>query len=124
MPYQRPYIQALAERIKEPRKLIQVVMGPRQVGKTTLVDQLLKKVKVPHQFISADSNYYADRLVAVSFNRVDILSSYPRSGRMVPEKEDETIRELIEGNYRIFYKIFPNGRIAVLRINHSAKNIK
>lgn len=53
--YQRPKIQLLEERISEPRKFIQVVMGPRQVGKTTLVNQLLKKAKIPNYFVSADA---------------------------------------------------------------------
>lgn len=34
--FQRPHIKELTARILEPRKHIQVVMGPRQVGKTTL----------------------------------------------------------------------------------------
>lgn len=55
MAYQRPKIQLLEARINEPRKFIQVVMGPRQVGKTTLVTQLLKKAKIPHYFVSADT---------------------------------------------------------------------
>ncbi len=53
--YQRPKIQLLDERMNEPRKFIQVVMGPRQVGKTTLINQLLKKAKIPHYFVSADA---------------------------------------------------------------------
>ena len=55
MSYQRPKIQELKKRINEPRKFIQVVMGPRQVGKTTLVAQLLKMIQIPHYFISADA---------------------------------------------------------------------
>jgi predicted AAA+ superfamily ATPase len=54
MSYQRPIIQILIKRLKEPRKFIQVAMGPRQVGKTTLVSQLLKQTKQAHYFVSAD----------------------------------------------------------------------
>ena len=43
---------------------------------------------------------------------------------MVPEKEDETIRELIEGNYRIFYKVIGKNKVRILRIHHAAKNIR
>lgn len=35
---QRPHIKELTSRILETRKHIQVVIGPRQVGKTTLVN--------------------------------------------------------------------------------------
>lgn len=54
MSYQRLQFQTLEIRTNEPRKFIQVVMGPRQVGKTTLVTQLLRKIKIPNTFISAD----------------------------------------------------------------------
>lgn len=54
MDYRRPQFALLKKRIGEERKLIQVLMGPRQVGKTTLVLQLLKSIKTPHYFVSAD----------------------------------------------------------------------
>ncbi len=47
----------------------------------------------------------------------------PLSGRIVPEKEDPNIRELIEGNYRIFYRVTRNN-ITILRIHNSARNLK
>lgn len=39
---ERAYIEQLKRRLEEPRKFLQVVMGPRQVGKTTLINQILK----------------------------------------------------------------------------------
>jgi predicted AAA+ superfamily ATPase len=53
--FQRPVLQSFAKRMKEPRSFIQVVMGPRQVGKTTLVGQVLQEVNVPFAFIAADA---------------------------------------------------------------------
>lgn len=46
----------LKKRIKEKRKFIQVVVGPRQVGKTTLVNQLTQHEKFLYYYVSADSN--------------------------------------------------------------------
>lgn len=60
MAYQRHQIKQLEKRINEKRKFIQVIMGPRQVGKTTLVTQLLKKGKIPSYFVSADNTANAD----------------------------------------------------------------
>jgi hypothetical protein len=54
MPYQRPQTAILARRLSEPRRFIQVVAGPRQVGKTTLVQQVVEAAKRPVQFASAD----------------------------------------------------------------------
>ena len=44
----------LISRIKETRKTIQVIAGPRQVGKTTMVKQVLKEVSFPSMFFNAD----------------------------------------------------------------------
>lgn len=55
MNYQRPHLQLLKARVSEKRKFIQVMMGPRQVGKTTLLTQLLSKLKQPHHFAAADA---------------------------------------------------------------------
>lgn len=53
--FERSELQTLKKRVNEPRKFIQVLMGPRQVGKTTLVSQLLKQIHIPALFESADN---------------------------------------------------------------------
>lgn len=52
--YVRPQAKVLGNRLAEPRRLIQVVEGPRQVGKTTLVRQVLEGTHSPSRFASAD----------------------------------------------------------------------
>ena len=51
----RPHYKLVKERINEPRRFIQVLMGPRQVGKTTLAGQLVQDLDVPWLFESADN---------------------------------------------------------------------
>lgn len=53
--FQRSYYQLLKKRIEEPRRFIQVLMGPRQVGKTTLVNQVIENIKTPFLSVSADA---------------------------------------------------------------------
>jgi predicted AAA+ superfamily ATPase len=53
--FQRPYIQIISNRIEEPVKLIQVIAGARQVGKTTMVKQALEQCKFPYKYVSADA---------------------------------------------------------------------
>jgi predicted AAA+ superfamily ATPase len=53
--FERSDLQLLKKRIGEPRRFIQVVMGPRQVGKTTLVSQLFEQLPIPGLFESADA---------------------------------------------------------------------
>ncbi len=54
MSYRRSAAATLASRLTEPRRFIQVVAGPRQVGKTTLVGQVLEGVAMPSRYASAD----------------------------------------------------------------------
>lgn len=53
--FERSELQILKKRINEPRRFIQVVLGPRQVGKTTMVNQLFHQISIPGLFESADA---------------------------------------------------------------------
>ena len=53
--YKRAEYQLIKKRIEEPRKFIQVVMGARQIGKSTVVKQVLKDLGAPYQLFSADN---------------------------------------------------------------------
>lgn len=53
--FERPYLETVKERVEEKRKFIQVILGPRQVGKTTMITQLLSKLTVPNLYESADA---------------------------------------------------------------------
>mgnify|MGYP000798709695 CR=1 FL=1 len=53
--YKRTEYQLIKDRLNEPRKFIQVVMGARQIGKSTVVKQVLKDIDKPYQFYSADN---------------------------------------------------------------------
>ncbi|MFA6535215.1 MAG: ATP-binding protein [Candidatus Babeliales bacterium] len=50
----RPIFDQLIARVQEPRRFIQVLLGPRQVGKTTLALQVMEALDKPFHFISAD----------------------------------------------------------------------
>ena len=52
---QRAYFETIAKRIDEPRKFIQIIEGPRQVGKSTLIKQVLKGISMPWVHFSADN---------------------------------------------------------------------
>lgn len=55
MDYIRKQFYTLKERVLEPRKFMQVLAGPRQVGKSTLVGQVLAQVSIPHVIEVADA---------------------------------------------------------------------
>lgn len=54
MDFLRPQAAVLARRLEEPRRFIQTVAGPRQVGKTTLVEQVTRSSGLPTRYASAD----------------------------------------------------------------------
>lgn len=50
----RAHARVLKKRLAEPRRFLQVVAGPRQAGKTTLVRQVVEAFGAPHRYASAD----------------------------------------------------------------------
>lgn len=54
MEYRRSQYKEVVERMNEPRRFIQVLAGPRQVGKSTLIGQVLNDCTLPHYSYNAD----------------------------------------------------------------------
>ncbi|HUL38406.1 MAG TPA: ATP-binding protein [Thermodesulfobacteriota bacterium] len=59
--YKRTTFHVLLKRIQEPRRFIQVLAGPRQVGKTTIARQVMEAVSIPVHFATADEPTLRDR---------------------------------------------------------------
>jgi len=59
--FRRPVFSTLRARLEEPRRFIQVLAGPRQVGKTTLARQVLAAMDLPGHYASADLPSLQDR---------------------------------------------------------------
>jgi plasmid stabilization system protein ParE len=72
------------------------------------------------QYISADSAAYATAVVKTILNTALQLSNFPRSGRVVPEIADESIREWFAYSYRIIYRVEEEG-ITVAAIVHGRR---
>lgn len=54
MEYQREPFKEVLARMNEPRRFMQVLAGPRQVGKSTLINQVLEICTLPHYLFNAD----------------------------------------------------------------------
>lgn len=52
--YKRSEYKLIKSRLEEPRRFIQVIVGPRQIGKSTVVKQVLRDIEIPYLFYSAD----------------------------------------------------------------------
>ena len=92
--------------------------------KITWTDQSIDDIDIIAEFIAKDSLKYAKIQLQRFFDRVELLISHPNAGRIVPEVNDKTIRELILGNYRIIYKIVNNNQIDILTVHHSRRLLK
>jgi len=74
-------------------------------------------------FIAKDSSKFAEITINKLYNKVKILSNGSKLGRMVPELEQEHLRELIEGNYRIIYEL-DKEKIYILTVHHSSRMLR
>lgn len=109
MSYQRPQAGVLAERLAEPRRHLQVVAGPRQVGKTTLVQQVVESAGLQVRSASADEptlrgpewieqQWQAARLAAAEAGKtgavlvLDEIQKIPRWSESVKRLWDEDTR--------------------------------
>ena len=73
-------------------------------------------------YIAEDSPAYAGNFAERILLAVDRLETFPKLGRMVPEYQDASVRELIVGNYRIVYRIQGN-RIGIAAIAHASREL-
>jgi predicted AAA+ superfamily ATPase len=60
--YKRHQFETILARLQESRRFIQILFGPRQVGKTTLIEQVLEHIDVPFIFASTDAEAQATGL--------------------------------------------------------------
>ena len=67
--------------------------------------------------IAHDSELYALQVADRLTKRSEQIGAFPLSGRAVPEYESPDIREVIEGPYRIIYKVNPD-QVDVLALIH------
>lgn len=73
-----------------------------------------------HDYIAADSAGYAKRLAEGIIRRSEQLMSYPESGAIVLEYGSADIREVLEGSYRIIYRL-RSDRFDVVAVVYGAR---
>lgn len=58
------------------------------------------------------------------FDKVQLLTAFPRSGKIVPEMNHPDIREHIVGYYRLAYYIVSETQVDILLVHHSARPLE
>lgn len=94
------------------------------MAKIVWTDFSVSDLKEIFEYISKDSKRYAENQVKRIKAQTSILTTRPLAGRIVPELEKKEIRELIEGNYRIIYRIVNNNLIEILTVHHTSRDFK
>jgi toxin ParE1/3/4 len=85
-------------------------------------DPSIEDLRAVRDYIGRDSDYYAADLVEQVALSVEMLLRFPKLGRVVPEAQDENIRELVHQNYRIIYRI-AGERIEILTIVRGSRDL-
>lgn len=82
----------LAGRLGEPRRFLQIVTGPRQVGKTTLVQQVIAGISRPSLFVSADEPMLRDSgWLSAQWDRARLLARERPGGAVLAVDEVQKI---------------------------------
>lgn len=71
--------------------------------------QAIRMVNEFVDYIAQDNYSAAEQWALELMKQTDKLADHPRLGRIVPEYNEETLRELIVGNYRLPYRIKESG---------------
>jgi toxin ParE1/3/4 len=86
-------------------------------------DQSLEDIEEIRRYIQRDSHAYAEMFVDRVFESAERLIEHPLSGRVVPEFEDPTLREIILGSYRIVHRV-RQGTISIVTVFHTSRVLK
>jgi len=86
---------------------MKIIWSPLAIDRTTEIAE----------YIARDNPSAAMIWVETLFDKVEILKSSPKSGRVVPESNRDDIRELIYDNYRIIYRV-DKKILSVLTVRH------
>lgn len=91
------------------------------MDKVVWTDTAIQDLNDIGDYIAKDSERYAQITVNRLFDFVNILETFPLSGKTVKEFKDNSIHELIRGHYRIVYKIINKNRIDILTVHHTSR---
>ena len=80
----------------------------------------LSDVEAIATYIAIDSSFYAKAVVRKIVTMTKSLARFPKSGRKVPEFDDESLRELIIYSYRIIYAV-ESDQITITAVIHGRR---
>lgn len=85
--------------------------------------QALDDLQAIGDFIARDAPAFAQAFVDKVFETVERLETFPGSGRIVPEVNQVSTREIILGSYRIVY-LLSDDEVSILTVFHASRLLK
>ena len=76
-----------------------------------------------YSFIAQDSKFYAKKVIEEIVEKTKSLDDFPMLGRMVPETNTKSIRELFAYSYRIIYQLSASHNIEILAVVHGKRDL-
>jgi toxin ParE1/3/4 len=80
----------------------------------------LSDLRAAEVYIARHSPRYAQSLIERIFARSEVLADLPQLGSVVPEYEEDSLRELFEDPYRIVYRVLES-QIDVVAVVHASR---
>lgn len=93
-------------------------MAERKIILTPRAEEDLREIFL---YLAEFSLNAADAQAGKILSRIDLLANFPKLGRVLPDYNNERLRELVIGLYLVAYYIVSDDRIDILSIHHSAK---
>jgi plasmid stabilization system protein ParE len=85
-------------------------------------DSALEDLRAIGEFYSRSSPEFAGAIVSELYESVSRLTHFPRSGRAVPELDEDTLREVICRGFRLIYEL-ADEEVRVLTLLHARQDL-
>lgn len=85
-------------------------------------DPAIEDLNSVFKYICADSRHYAEKMIGIALEKSEMLNEFPGMGRIVPEQNNDKIREVFVYSYRMIYQI-SNSNVEILAFIHEARDL-
>ena len=89
--------------------------------KITWSKQAIEDIHRIQEYYSDFAVTFSIQLVDQIFDKENLIADHPEIGRIVPELNNKSVREIIFRNFRIIYAIFDSQRISILTVHESSR---
>ncbi len=90
----------------------------------TWAPSALKDIDSIATYIAADSLNAAKNMVELFFEKAKVLETFPLYGKRVRELNNNSLREILVGRYRMIYEVFSEEEVNILSVHHQLRLLK